>query len=106
MNYAAQRQGIPQPFATLTETLLAWRDDVDYAQFDQLAHERELQTPILLFQGTNDTVVPPELAARFAHDRPGLITYVPVAGADHVSGIDTNPGVYQTGLTHFLDAWP
>jgi pimeloyl-ACP methyl ester carboxylesterase len=102
LDYAARREGIPQPFAALTETVLAWRDDIDYAQFDQLAHERELRAPVLLFQGSADTVVPPELAARFAHERPGLVTYVPVASADHVSAIDTAPHAYRAALTRFL----
>lgn len=106
LNYAAERQGIPQPFAALTEAVLAWRDDIDYAQFDQLAHERELWAPVLLFQGAADTVAPPELAARFAHERPGLVTYVPVAGADHVSAIDTAPSTYEAALRRFLAPWP
>jgi alpha-beta hydrolase superfamily lysophospholipase len=86
LDYAARRQGIPQLFAALTEQVLTWRTGIDYSQFDQLAHEPELKLPILLFQGTSDTVVPPGLATRFAHNRPQLVTYVPVAGADHVSG--------------------
>ena len=106
LNYAAERQGIPQPFAALTEAVLAWRDDIDYAQFDQLAHERELRAPVLLFQGAADTVAPPELAARFAHERPGLVTDVPVAGADHVSAIDTAPSTYEAALRRFLAPWP
>jgi pimeloyl-ACP methyl ester carboxylesterase len=106
IDYAARRQGIPQPFALLTETLLEWRDDVDYSQFDQLNHERELRAHVLLFQGTSDTIVPPALAARFARNRPDLVTYVPVTGADHVSAIDTNPILYKAALTHFLATWP
>jgi pimeloyl-ACP methyl ester carboxylesterase len=102
LNYAAERQGIPQPFAALVERVLAWRAGIDYSQFDQLAHERELRVPILLFQGTSDTIVPPRLAAQFAHGRPELITYVPIAGADHVSGIDTDPTAYMAALIRFL----
>jgi pimeloyl-ACP methyl ester carboxylesterase len=106
IDYAATRDGIPRAFAALTETLLAWRARIDYAQFDQLAHEKQLTAPVLLFQGTGDTVVPPDLAARFAHNRPGLVTYVPVAGADHVSAIDTDPSAYKSALRRFLAAWP
>jgi hypothetical protein len=106
LDYAARRDGIPQPFAAITETLLSWRAGIDYAQFDQLSHERELRAPVLLFQGSADTVVPPELAAKFAHNRPGLVTYVPVAGADHVSAIDTDPSAYKSALRRFLAAWP
>ncbi len=102
IDYAARQGGIPQPFAELTATLLSWRAGIDYSQFDQLAHERQLSAPILLLQGTHDTVVPPELAARFARKRPDLVTYVPIAGADHVSGIDTGPRIYEAALRHLL----
>ncbi len=106
LNYAAERQGIPRLFAALTEQVLAWRTGIEYSQFDQLAHERELKVPILLFQGTSDTVVPPRLAAEFARIRPELITYIPIAGADHVSGIDTVPNTYMAALAHFLATQP
>lgn len=106
IDYAARRDGIPRAFVALTETLLAWRAHIDYAQFDQLDHEQQLTAPVLLFQGTSDTVVPPDLAAKFAHNRPGLVTYVPVAGADHVSAIDTDPSAYKSALRRFLAAWP
>jgi pimeloyl-ACP methyl ester carboxylesterase len=106
IDYEARRRGIPQVFAALTETILAWRAHVDYAQLDQLQDEQQLRAPVLLFQGTSDTVVPPNLAARFAHDRPGLVTYVPVAGADHVSAIDTAPKTYRIALERFLATLP
>jgi pimeloyl-ACP methyl ester carboxylesterase len=106
LDYAARRKGIPQAFAALTETLLAWRTPIDYAQFNQLAQERQLRAPVLLFQGSGDTVVPPNLARQFAHNRPRLVTYVPVAGADHVSAIDTDPSAYKSALQRFLAAWP
>jgi pimeloyl-ACP methyl ester carboxylesterase len=102
IDYAARRRGIPHALAALTETLLGWRAGIDYREFDQLAHERELQAPVLLFQGSADTVVPPALAGEFARRRPALVTYVPVPGADHVSAIDTAPGLYTSALRRFL----
>ena len=106
IDYAARRRGIPQVFAALTETVLAWRAHIDYAQFDQLEHESQLRAPVLMFQGTSDTVVPPHLASQFAHNRPGLVTYVPVAGADHASAIDTDPSMYKAALARFLAVLP
>lgn len=106
LDYDAGRDGIPQPFVAITETLLSWRAGIDYAQFDQLDHEQQLRAPVLLFQGSDDSVAPPQLAAEFARKRPDLVTYVPVAGADHVSAIDTAPSRYASALRHFLAGWP
>ncbi len=104
--YAASRDGIPQPLAAITETLLSWRAGIDYAQFNQLEQEGQLRAPVLLFQGSDDTVVPPELAAEFARKRPDLVTYVAVPGAGHVSAIDTSPRIYIAALVRFLAALP
>lgn len=102
LDYWARRHGIPRLFAALTEAVIAWRAGIDYAQFDALRHEAQLRPPVLLIQGTADTVVPPALATRFARARPSLVTYVPVADADHVSAIDTAPRLYAAALRNFL----
>lgn len=106
LDYAASRHKIPHLFASITETLLAWRDGIDYPQLDQLQQKRRLRAPVLLFQGGADTVVPPSLATRFARQRRNSITYILVPGADHVSAIDTDPTRYRKALARFLAAYP
>ncbi len=102
LDYQAQLRGIPQPLASLTELLVAWRTGLDYTMFDQLRHENQLRAPVLLIQGTADTIVPPAIAGQFARARPRLITYLRVTGADHDSAIDTNPLGYRAALDRFL----
>jgi len=102
LDYVAAHHGIPLVLTELSEHVLAWRIHLDYSQFDQLTQERSLRVPVLLIQGTADTVVPPAVAARYARARPDLVTYLPVSGADHVSSIDTDPGGYRTAITSFL----
>jgi hypothetical protein len=106
LNYSARHHGIPSPFADLVEKLLARRIHLDYRQFDQLAQEPNLRTPVLVIQGTADTVVPPHLAATFSQRRPDLVTYLPVPGADHVSAIDTDPAAYTASVDTFLAIYP
>jgi pimeloyl-ACP methyl ester carboxylesterase len=106
LTYQGHRYGLPAPLISLAETLLAWRTGLNYAQFNQLRYEASLRIPVLLIQGTGDTVVPPALADTFAAARPGLITFVRVAGADHVSAIDTDPSRYHAALTRFLARYP
>jgi pimeloyl-ACP methyl ester carboxylesterase len=106
LNYQAHRRGIPQPLASLAEALLAWRASLNYAQFDQLRHEASLHVPVLLIQGTADTIVPPAVALAFARARPGIVTYLRVAGADHVAAIDTDPSGYRAALARFLAPYP
>ena len=106
LTYQGDRHGLPAPLISLAESLLAWRTGLDFAQFNQLQHETSLQVPALLIQGTADTIVPPGLADAFARARPRLVTYLRVAGADHVSAMDTDPGAYRAALARFLDGYP
>jgi uncharacterized protein len=106
LTYQGDRHDIPGPLISITETLLAWRTGLNYAQFNQLQHEASLRVPVLLIQGSADTIVPPALADAFARACPGLVTYLRVANADHVSAIDTDPAGYRQALTGFLARYP
>jgi len=106
LSYQGHRHGLPAPLVSLTERLLAWRTSLSSAQFNQVQHETSLHVPVLLIQGTADTIVPPGLADAFARGRPRLVTYLRVAGADHVSAMDTDPGAYRAALARFLTGYP
>ena len=106
LTYQGRRHGLPAPLISLAETLLAWRTGLNFGQFNQLQHEASLHVPVLLIQGTADTIVPPGLADAFARARPRLVTYLRVTAADHVSAIDTDPSAYRAALTHFLSRYP
>ncbi len=102
LDYQGRMHGFPQPLVSLTEAMVAWRTGLNYDQFDQLRHEAQLHVPVLLIQGAADTIVPSIVADAFARARPGLITYLRVAGADHESAIDTDPRAYLAALDQFL----
>jgi uncharacterized protein len=106
LTYQGRRHGLPTPLISLAEMLLAWRTGLNFAQFDQLQNETSLHVPVLLIQGTADTIVPPSLADAFARGRPRLVTYLRVAAADHVSAMDTDPSAYHAALTRFLTGYP
>ena len=103
---AFSRRHVPWPFTALTEAFVAWRTGLDYGQFDQLRYAKSMAVPVLLFQGDADRVVPQQVAAKFAAERPSVISYVPIRGVDHVSGIDTDPSAYFSGLQGFLYGYP
>jgi pimeloyl-ACP methyl ester carboxylesterase len=102
LTYQGRRLGVPMPLISICEALLARRAGLNYSRLDQLRQEASLHVPVLLIQGTADTIVPPGLATAFARARPGLVTYLRVQGADHVSAIDTDPRGYRAALTRFL----
>ena len=59
--------------------------------------------PILIFHGSADTTVPPEVSQRYAAANPGHVTLVITEGAAHVRSWNTDAATYQTTLTTFLN---
>jgi len=74
---------------------------VDWTSLDYLNGAAKLQAPILLFQGTADTRVPAATSdqlARLADD----VTYVRVAGADHLNSWNLDPARYDRAVQAFV----
>lgn len=106
LDYGARQHGVPAPLAALIrdvgEEAIHVRAGIDFSDLNQLAHTGALRVPILLFQGSADTVAPPSVAASFARALPHLVTYRPVPGAGHVGVFQADPGGYERSLASFL----
>lgn len=77
------------------------RYDIDWDELDYAARAAELRTPILLFQGSGDTSVPPAIADRFAASRPDLVALVRTT-AGHVRSWNADPAAYDAAHVAFL----
>jgi pimeloyl-ACP methyl ester carboxylesterase len=78
------------------------RYDVHWETVDYLREISTLRTPVLLFHGDRDTDVPIETSERLAKARPDLVTFVPVAGAGHVTSWNASPEAYEAALAAFV----
>jgi alpha-beta hydrolase superfamily lysophospholipase len=79
------------------------RIDFDWDAMNEIAHARDFTTPILLFQGLADPLVPPADSAAFAHDaRPGLVKEQTAPQAGHIESWNVNPARYDAALQAFL----
>jgi pimeloyl-ACP methyl ester carboxylesterase len=106
LHWQVGRRGIPLPLAELAEKMVSWRVGLDYNRFRIGSLTAGITAPILLYQGSADTVVPPFLAARLAKTLSHQVTYIPVPGANHVASIDVDPVGYRLALDHFLSVEP
>ncbi|MHB8324532.1 MAG: alpha/beta hydrolase family protein [Candidatus Dormibacteria bacterium] len=107
---AAQRLplvGLPLP-QSLTDTakwIASWRYGVDWGGMNYLARVarlRALGTPILLFQGLQDTTVPWQTSAALARALPRQVTYLTFARAGHLQEWNLDPTRYDAAVTAFL----
>jgi hypothetical protein len=93
---------LPQSLTDVAKWIASWRYGVDWRSLDYLRGAAKLQTPILLFQGTADQTVPAATSdelARLAHD----VTYIRVAGADHLDSWNLNPAGYNRAVQAFVE---
>ncbi len=96
--------GLPIP-ATLTASakwIAGLRYDVDWDRLDYLERVTEIETPILLFHGAADDLVPVATSDELAAMRPDLVTYQRVDSARHLESWNVDPTGYERALTDFL----
>src|SRR5512133_2547882 len=96
---------LPQSLTDVAKWVASWRYGVDWPSLDYLRGAAKLQPPILLFQGTTDQTVPAATSdelARLAHD----VTYVRVAGADHLDSWNLTPARYNRAVQAFVRRMP
>ena len=96
---------LPQSLTDVAKWIAGWRYGVDWTSLDYLNGAAKLQAPILLFQGTADTKVPPATSdqlASLARD----VTYIRVAGADHLNSWNLDPARYDQAVQAFVRRIP
>lgn len=103
---AAVERGLPGPVLPVllppTMALAGRRSGIDWDGLAHLHDARDFELPTLLFHGSADATVPVELADAFAATRRDIVTYVRVAGADHVCSWNLARRRYEAALSEFV----
>lgn len=97
------RVRLPRRVARVAERAITTTGRIDLAGLDLLARADDLTVPVLLVQGTDDSLTPVEGADRLAERRADLVTYLRVDGAEHVQAWNVAPDAYEAALAAFLD---
>jgi pimeloyl-ACP methyl ester carboxylesterase len=96
IDFRARLLNIPEPIVWLGKFIAGLRFEIDWEALDYLSRADELVTPILLFHGDADTIVPVETSDVLANVRPDIVTYHRVPYATHVRSWNMNPAAYET----------
>jgi pimeloyl-ACP methyl ester carboxylesterase len=97
--------GLPLP-ATLTATakwIVGRRFDLDWDELDYLGSTDELETPILVFHGSEDGDIPLATSRDLAAARPDLVTLQEVPRAGHLGTWNVDPVAYEERFVDFLE---
>ena len=85
----------------MAKWVASWRYGMDWPSLDYLDGAATLQPPILLFQGTTDQKVPAATSDELARLAPD-VTYLRVAGADHLNSWNLDPARYDRAVQGFV----
>ena len=104
--YNATEMGLPSFTAKPVEWAIGARIDADWGDLDALEHTEDLELPILLFHGLDDTVVPVETSDELAEGLPKWVTYYRLPRAEHTQSWNVAPPLYQRRVQAFLADLP
>jgi pimeloyl-ACP methyl ester carboxylesterase len=94
---------VPQSLTSVAKWIAGWRYGIDWNDTDYVERSRDLQTPMLIIQGSGDKTVPPEPADELARLRPDIVTLSTPPGVGHVLAWNADTEGYEALITTFLD---
>jgi alpha-beta hydrolase superfamily lysophospholipase len=103
LEFNAEQIGLPGFLATPVEWAVGARIDADWSSLDAIDHPQDFHLPVLLFHGTEDSIVPIATSDEFAAELPRWVTYYRVPEAEHTESWNVDPRLYERRLTEFLD---
>lgn len=105
LRLAARQRGLPTWLTGVAMTVAELRG-IPWAELNQLRRAQELQIPVLIFHGAQDTTVPLATSQQLAAARPDLVTLAVAAQAEHMQAWNVDPVAYDRALGAFLTALP
>jgi pimeloyl-ACP methyl ester carboxylesterase len=108
MRFQADEGGIWRPVVWGAAQLIRMRTGTDPGDLDLDVHAPRTEPPLLVIQGTADTLVPVETARRFAaraSARGWDVRYLEIPDAGHTRAWDQDPVRYDAAATEFLRAY-
>jgi uncharacterized protein len=99
---AGQQRRVPMAITELGKTVTTLRSGLRWNELVQVGYADGFTTPMLVFHGDADLVVPIEVSERFAAARPDLVTLHRVAGAGHVESANFDRVAYDATLAAWL----
>ena len=95
--------GVPQSLTAVAKWIAGWRYEIDWNETDYVTRSRDLQTPLLIIQGSDDKTVPLEPANELARLRPDIVTLSAPPGVGHVLAWNADADGYEALVNAFLD---
>ncbi len=102
----AQKAGMPFPgtIARLALLVARFRTGVDFGALEEAESAPRISVPVLLIAGEDDSTVPIQAVDAFAAAVRSPITYIRLAGVEHVEAWNHDPAKYAHWLREFVQS--
>lgn len=92
---------IPNTLTVVAMTIADWRWDIGWDAINYVSRAGDIGVPMLVFQGTADETVPPDVARDLAAANPNRVTLVETT-ASHVESWNIDPDAYEATIRDFV----
>ena len=106
VDHAASQLGPIRFLTPIGKFIARFRFDINWRDWDYLAHADRLAIPVLLFHGDEDYIVPIKTSDTLSRIRPDIVKYVRGAGVTHVASWNNDPAGYEGAVRDFILALP
>lgn len=104
LRFNATEMALPALAALPVQWVIGARIDADWDSLDAARHPDAFRPPVLLFHGSDDSLVPIESSEEFARALPpGRVSYFAVPEAGHTQAWNVAPRLYERRLLRFLN---
>jgi dipeptidyl aminopeptidase/acylaminoacyl peptidase len=90
-------------FIRMTSRLIKKRHGWGIEDVSPIKYLEKVKTPLLIFHGTKDKLIPAEMAEKLYEKAAGVKQLIMVEGADHVKGFSLQPELYYQSIKDFLN---
>jgi alpha-beta hydrolase superfamily lysophospholipase len=102
VDHGARQRGLVRFLTPIGKFIAGRRFGIDWQDLDYLTRADKLATPILLFHGDEDDIVPIMTSDTLARVRSDIVTYVRGEGVAHAASWNNDPAIYEAAVRDFI----
>ncbi len=102
VDWEMDRRGVPAVVTDIAKAISSARFGISWSATNYLARADELEVPVLVLHGVEDSSTPIEISRAFAQANPQEITVVAVPQAGHLESWTVDPALYDARVRDFV----
>ena len=106
VDHGVRRRGPIRFLTPIGKFIAGFRFGISWRDLDYLECADQLATPVLLFHGDEDDIIPIKTSDTLSRIRPDIVKYVRGAGVIHAASWNDDPAIYEAAVRDFILVLP